>query len=111
MTLSADMTAASTDDGVELVLTVTNDGDEDVELSFPDACQADFAALNDDGESVWRWSEGQLFAQMLTSETVPAGGSVTYTQQWPDPPVGEWVLVGEVPARNVELEARTTVSV
>lgn len=59
-------------------LTVANEGDEAVELRFPDARRGDVALVDEAGTEVYRWSHGQVFAQALSEVTVPAGGAVTF---------------------------------
>lgn len=50
---------------VELFLTVTNIAEQPVTLSFASAKQYDFVIKHKDHE-LWRWSNGQMFAMILT---------------------------------------------
>ena len=97
-------------DAVMFVFTVTNTGDERVELQFSDACTADFA-LEDDGDEIWRFSEGRMFAQVLSSETLAPGESTVYEAEWSDPAPGEYTATAELQAQNESCDARTEVSV
>ncbi|WP_121822369.1 BsuPI-related putative proteinase inhibitor [Halostella salina] len=97
------------DGGVQFAFAVRNDGEEPVELAFPDALEADFAVL-DDGE-VWRFSEGRLFAQALGSETIAPGEVATYEASWDDPDPGEYAAVATLEAREQDCEARVEFSV
>ena len=54
-------------DGVAFQFTVVNGGDTPAELTFRDACRADFAVHEDDAE-VWRYSDGQMFAQAVSTD-------------------------------------------
>jgi len=123
--LDADVDAAADDGGLTLRLTVTNSGDDPVELGFASSQRVEFVARPtdappaDDGDLVdgaddavaWRASAGRMYAQALGTETVPAGGSVSLEERWPDPPAGEYRVVGAVVARGErDLRAATTVT-
>ncbi|GAB7012646.1 BsuPI-related putative proteinase inhibitor [Halolamina salina] len=101
------------DGGLAFELTVENPGDEPVELSFPDAQRVRVsvypADADDDASPVWRSDADQMFAQVLGSETVPAGESVTFGAAWQDPEPGEYLAVGEVTCRDRELSAEETI--
>jgi len=110
MTLTGTLSATVGDDAVTFAFTVTNDGDEPIEASFSDAQRAD-CAVTDDGEEVWRWSDGQMFAMMMGSETFAPGASETYELVWEEPAPGEYEARAELVARDADCEATTTVSV
>ena len=101
--------ARAADGVVEFTLQVTNAGDAPVELEFASGQRYDFRVLAGTRE-VWRWSADQMFTQALGSETIPAAGTVAYTETWrPDPGLtGEFVVVGTLTARRggVEQSAR-----
>jgi hypothetical protein len=97
-------------DAVMFVFTVTNTGDEAVELQFSDSCKAEFV-VEDDGTEVWRFTEGRMFAQVLSSETLGPGEQATYEAEWSDPEPGEHTAVAELRAQNESCEARIDVSI
>jgi len=97
-------------DDVRFTFTVTNDGDDPVDLSFSDALEADVAVFEGETER-WRFSEGRMFAQMLGSETVDPGGTATYEAAWDDPESGEYVAVASLEARQHDCEAKAEFSV
>ena len=101
---------ATVDDGVQFTFTVTNESDDPVDLSFPDALEADFA-VRDDGKEVWRFSDGRMFAQMLGSETIDPGGTATYEAAWDDPDPGSYTAVATLEARDQDCEAEAAFSV
>ena len=107
--LDASLTAETTADGVELELTVANEGDGAVTLSFRDAQRAEFVAT-DDGE-VWRWSDGQMFAMAVGSETLAPSERASYEAVWPDAPPGEYVVRAWLTAEDADATAETTVTV
>ena len=125
--LDTALTAADGDEGLDLALTVRNDGDEPVTLRFRTGQRADFAAYESDGADrdggdvdgidpddeaiVWRHGAGRMFTQVLGSETLIPGDSVTYESMWPDPPVGEYRIVGSLTAEECDVAATTTVTI
>jgi hypothetical protein len=110
MTLTGTLTATVDDDAVTFSFTVTNDGSDPVEASFSDAQRADCVVSDGDGE-VWRWSDGQMFAMMMGSETFAPGDSETYELVWEEPEGGEFEARAELAATDVDCEATTALSV
>ena len=107
MSLECTLDVAPTAGRVGFAFTVENDGSDPVDLKFSSAQTHDVAVFSG-GEEVWRWSDGQMFAQMMQSETLDAGASVTYEAAWEgdgqEP--GEYEAVAELATRNVDCEAR-----
>lgn len=97
-------------DAVMFVFTVTNTSDEAVDLQFSDSCKAEFV-VEDDADEVWRFTEGRMFAQVLSSETLGPGEAATYEAEWSDPDPGEYTAIAELRARDATCDARTDVSV
>lgn len=67
---------------VEFTLTIKNSGGTPVAFAFPTTQRYDVVVWNDDCVEVWRWSRGRVFAQVLTSLSVPAGGTTRYHVLW-----------------------------
>lgn len=110
MTLQSSVTATVESDCVEFEYTVENVGDDPEELTFRSALHADFAVL-EDGEEVWRASDGQMFAQMMQNETIDAGDSETFVGEWEDPEPGAYTVVATLNTAKSAAEARTDFSV
>lgn len=66
---------------VELILKATNPGPGDVALRFASAQQFDFV-ISDHGRPIWRWSDGRMFAQIITDLPLRAGESKIYRARW-----------------------------
>ncbi|WP_255169657.1 BsuPI-related putative proteinase inhibitor [Natrononativus amylolyticus] len=109
MTLEGSLDATATDGQVRFAFTVTNTGDEPVELQFSDSCKAEFV-LEDEGREVWRFTDGRMFAQVISSETVGPGEEARYEGSWDDPQEGTYTAVAELRAQNRTCEARTDVT-
>lgn len=63
---------------IPIRISVTNTGAKAVKLTFPTAQKQDFAVTDKDGAEVWRWSEGQMFAQAITETNVEPGATYNY---------------------------------
>jgi len=115
--LDAALATADGDEGVDLALTVTNGGDDPVTLRFRTGQRADFAAYEGvdaepgDDDPVWRHGEGRMFTQALGTETLGPGESATYEGTWPDPPAGEFRVVGSLTAEGHDAAATARVAV
>ena len=59
-------------------LKVTNDGDSDYSIAHRDGQVYDFAILDKNGKTLYKWSDGMAFTQALTSSTVAAHKSEVY---------------------------------
>lgn len=110
MTLTGSLTATSQDGTVHFRYEVTNGGDEDVTLQFSSAQTHDVVVLDGD-EEVWSFASGRMFAQMLQSEEISAGESITYDAAWDDPAPGSYQAVARLAANGVDCEATTTFSI
>ena len=93
------------DEPVTLVLTVHNVSDAPRSLALPSAQTFEFAVTSADGAEVWRWSQGRMFAQMLTELSLAPGESRRFEARWdrtrPDGTragPGEYRVVGSIPA-------------
>ena len=80
---------------------VTNDTDDDLELTFATGQRADVSLVRGD-EVVYQWSRGQLFTQVVGSLRIPAGGRRTFTLDEPgiDVDPGVYTLTAVVSASN-----------
>lgn len=110
MTLSGSLTAVSQDGDVHFRYDVSNDGDEAIDLQFSSAQTHDVVVLDGD-EEVWRYSGGRMFAQMLQSETIDAGETVSYEAEWEAPVRGEFDAVAFLAANGVDCEATARLSI
>jgi flavin-binding protein dodecin len=62
-------------------LSVENTGRERVRIPFRTGQQYDFEVLRN-GRRVWRWGEGRIFTQALTSLTLQPDQGITFTGRW-----------------------------
>ncbi|WP_049925174.1 BsuPI-related putative proteinase inhibitor [Halopiger goleimassiliensis] len=95
---------------VEFAFTVTNDGSDTVDLQFSDAAKAEFV-VQDEGREIWRYTDGRMFAQMLSTDRLEPGESTTYDAEWTDPRPGRYTAVAELRAQEATCEARTDLTI
>ncbi|MFC7321190.1 BsuPI-related putative proteinase inhibitor [Halobacillus campisalis] len=60
-------------DGIMAEFSITNDAEEPVILGFNSSLKYDVIVENQDGEEVYKYSEGQAFTQQLTMEELEPG--------------------------------------
>jgi hypothetical protein len=69
-------------ESVPLRFKVINTGIATVQFTFSSSQRFDFLVKHDD-TSIWKWSFGVYFLQVLSEITLPPGESLTYEAQWP----------------------------
>ncbi len=67
---------------ITLRYTVTNVTTEDIVLTFRSTQLFDWTISDARGSLIYQWMSDKRFAGVVTEETVPAGGSMTYESQW-----------------------------
>ena len=82
LSLTSSKPAYSNGEPVELSLTVTNVTKEPVTLTFRSAKQYDFL-IKKDGQELWRWSEGKMFAMVLTHLKLNPEETKIFRVVWP----------------------------
>ncbi len=97
-------------DDAAFSFTVVNGGDTPAELTFRNACRADFAVFDGD-EEVWRYSDGRAFAQVITDAELQPGESATFEAVWPDSAPGDYTAEATLQATDHDISVRTPFSV
>lgn len=97
-------------DGVAFEFSVVNAGDTPIELTFRDACRADFAVYGADRE-VWCYSDGRAFDRSLTEANLQPGEAATFGEAWPSPEPGDYTAEATLRVRERDVSARTPFSV
>jgi hypothetical protein len=69
-------------DTVHFTFEVRNATGAPVSMDFRSAQRYDFEVRAAAGEVVWQWSTEQMFGQALGTETLAAGDSLVYREQW-----------------------------
>ncbi|MCH7659256.1 MAG: hypothetical protein IH933_01280 [Euryarchaeota archaeon] len=97
------------DDTLRFRFTVTNTGDDPIELRFRDGQSVDFVVL-ENGRERWRWSDGRLFTQAIRSERLGPNESSTHEGMWSGPESGRYTVCATLCAKNHDCSVERTVS-
>ena len=113
LVLKADKETHGQGEPIKLTLHVTNRGTDPVTLRFLSAQRYDVAVKNLKGQEVWRWSSGQMFAQVMGEETLQPGRRArTYritVRERLSP--GRYAVIGTIPAQEELLSESITISI
>jgi hypothetical protein len=82
LTLTAQPRRSAVGGGMALTLTVTNTESKPVTYQLPSSQAFDFVAFHQKGAEVWRWSQGKVFAQVITPLTIDPAKSRIFTVSW-----------------------------
>ncbi len=97
-------------DGVQFSFSVVNAGDTPIELTFRDACRADFAVYAD-GVEIWRYSDDKAFTQAISTAKFQPGETAEFESVWPDPEPGEYTAEATLRVSERTVSSRTPFSV
>jgi intracellular proteinase inhibitor BsuPI len=105
--LKADKSTYALGEPIALTLKVANRGPRPVTLQFPTAQRYDIVVHDSQGREVWRWSAGQMFAQVLGEEILQPGSvaltyGVTLRERFA---AGRYTAVGIIPAEGAPISA------
>jgi hypothetical protein len=70
---------------ISFVLTVRAGGKQPVHVTYPSSQKYDFEirrGAKGDGPSIWKWSQGRVFAAMLSGDTLEPGKPGTFTARY-----------------------------
>lgn len=102
---------ATVNGDVEFRFEVTNTSSEPVELRFRSGKRAEISVTDTQtGEEVWRWGEGRMFTQAISTVEIESNGAFDRTFTWSDPPVGSYEVTAELEAHQ-SASATTTFTV
>jgi uncharacterized protein YcfL len=82
-------------------ISLMNKGNDMVELTFSSGQKYEIVVTNDQGEEVYRFSEGKMFTQALQLIELKAGDQVNWTEEWNMTAEGQGIANG---AYTVEAE-------
>jgi hypothetical protein len=88
---------------VRFTFRLVNNAGKDEQLTFPTGQHYDFWATRGTTES-WRWSEGRVFIQTITRETITPQSSLTLSEFWKPERAGEYIAHGRLTASGYERE-------
>jgi len=81
LSLTTDKVEYAVGEPVNITLSLKNLTDRELRLQFPTSQQFDFVVRSNETE-VWRWSQGRMFAMVLTTMVLEAQSSKSHTTVW-----------------------------
>ena len=84
---------------VRLTFRLSNDAGAKQKLTFPSAQKYDFL-VTENGRRIWRWSDGQAFAQNVTYEEIAPQSTITYSETWTPQQTGRFKMSGAIEAQG-----------
>ena len=111
--LRASKAIYATGEPLDFTLELVNRSSRPVTLQFRSAQRYDVLIENAQGQEVWRWATGQMFAQVLGQETLsPQGGKLTYhVVASAALPRGAYTVTGVIPAIDAQMSARLELTI
>ena len=104
--------SATVNGDVTLTFTVKNPTSAAVKVVHPSSQKYDFAVIDSTtGKSVWSWAANRDFASVITEETIPAGGALTFVEKWTPPKKGLYLARGWLTSTSHRSEAYASVVV
>ena len=101
---------AKVDSLVHLTLTVSNPSSTPVQVTFGSGKHYDFTISDaSTGAVVWRWGMGVFFTQVVSTETIPANGSLAFTTQWQPAQKGSLIATGSLVSLSHNAAAKVAV--
>jgi len=107
-----EMDAVVRGEPVTLRLVLHNRGSAPRQLQCPSARTYDVRIVAPGGREIWRWSQGRMFAQMVTDIVVGSGESREFRATWDQKsnegaavPPGRYEAEGWIPALGTEIHS------
>ena len=102
ISMTTDKMSYSVGELIKMTLKVFNYTEEDIIFKFNSAQRYDFIIEDEEGDEIWRWSEGRMFAQMLGEEILgPRNPALIYTAEYKGKlSLGYYKIIGIFVARD-----------
>ena len=69
-------------EAIQLQLSLGNDNEDPMTLTFASTQKYDFWVLDANGDEVWRWSASRVFAAVITHVDILPGATIEYSETW-----------------------------
>ena len=113
VSLTTDKASYAAGEPIVMELIVFNRVAQNLTFDFRNAQHYDFIIEDEEGNSVWGWAEGRMFAQVLGEETLgPGREEVVYTETHAEPlRPGSYKVIGALISANRPLSASLMVTI
>ena len=118
LTLSSRAASYAPGERATFTLVARNAGTTPVSLTFSSAQRFDLVILEASGREIWRWSQGKVFAQVMGTQTLAPGETISFDAQWDQRdaagkavPPGNYTARAWLTARGVPQQAQAPFTV
>ena len=113
VSLTTDKAIYAAGETIVMELVVFNRSAENLTFDFGSAQHYDFIIEDTEGNSVWTWAEGRMFAQVLGEEVLgPGREQVVYTETFDEPlQPGRYKVTGVLIAANRPMSASVMITI
>ena len=113
VSLTTDKAIYAAGESIVIELIVFNRTSKNLTFDFRDAQHYDFIIEDTEGNSVWTWAEGRMFAQVLGEEVLgPGREEVIYTETFDEPlQPGRYKVTGALIAANRPMSASLMITI
>lgn len=101
MTLRIEPTQLRVGEAVQMRIRLVNNSGQAETLEFPSGKRYDFWVL-EDGEEVWRWSDGQMFTQAAESIMLEGQTGRSFAESWSPGTPGTYQIRGALTAEGYD---------
>ena len=93
---------------LQFALNLKNDSRKNVELTFPNGQQYEFAVLDSAGREVYRWGSGRMFTQSVQNRLLDGGDTMRIEERMQTTlPRGRYVAVATLRSSNYPISQRS----
>ncbi|MDI6816602.1 MAG: BsuPI-related putative proteinase inhibitor [Actinomycetota bacterium] len=82
VSLSLQPNPVAVGENLAMAISVENTAKESRKLSFRSSQRYDFWVVDANGDEIWRWSEGRMFAQVLEDVVLESAQKTEFTESW-----------------------------
>ena len=101
------------EESIAMTLRVFNYTSQEITFSFTTAQRYEFTMDDAEGQEVWHWSDGRIFAQVIGKETLgPGREEMVYTETYAGPlEPGGYKVTGILVASDRTISASITITI
>jgi hypothetical protein len=93
---------------LRFALSLKNESKKDVELTFPNGQQYDFAVVDSTGREIYRWGAGRMFTQSVQNRLLDGGDTMRIEESMNATlPRGRYVAVATLRSSNFPISQRS----
>lgn len=92
-------------DKMRFELSLTNETSERVVLLFPSGQQFEIVVRDQNGDEVYRYSEGKMFTMAIVTKEMAPGETLVWEDEWEEAVPGSYLVTGELQIMSMNGES------